>query len=83
MVGQKCGNVGEASAVSCINYEDKCKYKENKKPVALSVLNTAGDHYKCGKCDGKDEDHLIDGISVLHGICPCGESETSTGIEYS
>ena len=36
-----------------------------------------------GEGDGENEDDLVNGISVLEGVCPCGESKTSAGIKDS
>ena len=81
MVGKQCRHVGEAAAVSRIHYKDQSQYKHHQKHVALSVLDTARQHYQTGKDDGKHEDQLIDGIPVFHGIRPCGEAETTACIE--
>jgi len=81
MVRQKRRHIGEAAAVSCVYHKDQSQYKEYQKSVSFAVLDAAGEDYKRRADDGKDEDHLVDGISVLHSVCPCGESKSAARVK--
>ena len=82
VVGKKCGHVGEAAAVSCVHNEDKAKHKGDEDHIACAVFYALCEDDKCGEYDGKAEYELVDGVSVLQGVSPCGEAQTAACVEY-
>lgn len=83
VIGKKGGNIAETTAVSCIYYEQKNQYQDHQESILSHVGDTLGNNDKTGSNNGENEDDLINGISVLKGVCPCGESKTSAGIKDS
>ena len=83
MIRKQCRHIGEASAVACVYNHDQGDDQNDQQCISFAGLDTLCHHYDRRKCDGQDEDQLVNGITILHGISPCREAETTACIEDS
>ena len=77
LIGEQGGQVGEAAAVARVDKEEQ-EQNQNHDLVA----DGAGEDGQSGEEDGEDQDHLVDGVAILHHIAGSGEAETSGCVEH-
>ncbi len=81
MIGEEGRDIGEAAAVACVHYKDQSQHQYDQQSASFAVLNASRQHDDSCEDDGENEDKLINGISVLHGVRPCGKAETAACVE--
>ena len=82
VVGQQCGYIAEAAAVACVYHKQQHQNQNQQQSALPHVRNAFGQNYQASGNDGQDDHNLIHSISVLHGICPCGEAQAAACVKY-